>query len=44
MHKMGTQGPKNYIAGGYFNQKMPESSNSMYSSILMLENILPKVD
>ena len=39
MHKMGPQGPKHYIFGDHFTQKMPESSGSMYSSILMLENI-----
>ena len=33
------QGSKHYIFGDHFTQKMPESSGSMYSSILMLENI-----
>ena len=40
MHKMGHQGPKHYIFGDHFySEKMPESLGSMYSSILMLENI-----
>ena len=41
MHKMGPCGPKHYTLATSFTQKMPESSDSMYSSILMLENIWP---
>ena len=39
MHKMGPRRPKHYIFGDHFTQKMPESSGSMYSFILILENI-----
>ena len=39
MHKMGPQGPKHYIFGDYFTQQLPERLDSMYFSILALENI-----
>ena len=46
MHKMG---PRGLFLATIFTQKMPESSCSIHSSILMLENIydiivLPEVD
>ena len=48
MHKMGTRRPKHYIFGNQFYLKMAEGSDSVYSSILMLETydiiILPEVD
>ena len=39
MHKMGPWGSKHYILVTVSTQKMSESSDSMYSFILMLENI-----
>ena len=39
MHGMGPRGYKHYFLGINFTQKMPESPDSMYSSIFMLENI-----
>ena len=40
MHKFVPQGPKHYILVTTFTQKIPESSDSMYSSILRLYVIL----
>ena len=39
MHKMGLRESKHYIFGDHFYLKNAESSGSMYSPILMLENI-----
>ena len=39
MYKMGPCAPKHFVFGDHFYSKMSESSGSMYSSILMLENI-----
>ena len=39
MHKMGPHDPHTIFLVNSFTQKMPESSDSMYSSILMIENI-----
>ena len=36
---MDLRGPEHYIFGDYFYLKMPESSDSMYSSIFILENM-----
>ena len=36
---LGPQGSKHYIFGNHFYSKMPKSSNPIYSSFFMLENI-----
>ena len=39
MHKVGPEGPSSIFLVTIFTKKKPESSGSMYSSILMLEDI-----
>ena len=39
MHKIGPRGSKHYIIGNHFYSKNARKLSSMYSSILMLENI-----
>ena len=40
MHKLGPRGPKHFIFGDHIYSKNVRRSGSMYSSTLMLENII----